>query len=141
MEYSEQTDFDEKSQVLTTLLKRFEHYQFNGISPKATVLELGGSGGVFGGLLSNSVGRVIVSDIMDTQVQYQGEFPKLLKEKFLRNGHDFSFGKIEFHVADAMKLPYRDDYFDLVVSVNAFEHIPDPIMALREALRVTKREA
>jgi SAM-dependent methyltransferase len=41
-------------------------------------------------------------------------------------------------VADAMKLPYRDDYFDLVVSVNAFEHIPNPIVALHEALRVTK---
>ena len=40
--------------------------------------------------------------------------------------------------ADAAALPFRDAEFDLVVSFNGFEHVPDPQAVLREATRVTK---
>lgn len=139
MEYSERSDFEEKSQVLSTMSARLAKYKITSDFSMAKALEIGGAGGVLGGLLSKQVGRVIVTDVVDTQLHYNGEFPKLLKEKFIRNGYDLSLEKIEFQVADAMQLPYKDDYFDLVVSLNAFEHIPDLVVALREAVRVTKK--
>ena len=139
MEYSEKLDFEEKSRVLEEMLVRLKRYGMVRDFGEAMALEIGGSGGVFGGLLCSMLKRILVSDIADTQVQYKGEFAKLLKEKFERNGFDFPMEKIEFHVADAMELPYRDQYFDFVVSLNAFEHIPNPLIALREALRVTKK--
>jgi ubiquinone/menaquinone biosynthesis C-methylase UbiE len=138
LEYSEKLDFEEKVHVLEQMLERIERHGMQRDLHGVLALEVGGSGGIFGGLLSKIFKRIVVSDITDTQVQYKGEFARLLKEKFERNGHDFSFEKIEFQVADAMDLPYRDQYFDVVVSLNAFEHIPKPLVALREVLRVTK---
>jgi ubiquinone/menaquinone biosynthesis C-methylase UbiE len=35
-----------------------------------------------------------------------------------------------------MELPYRNDWFHLATSFNAFEHIPDPHVALLEMVRV-----
>lgn len=139
MEYKEKADFDEKLKVLKTMFSRFENYEIEQDISKNIALEIGGAGGVLGGLLSNSVSHVTVTDIVNTQSQYNGEFPKLLKEKFQRNGHDFQFDKIDFHTSNAMDFPYKNDLFDMVVSLNAFEHIPDPLIALNEALRVTKR--
>jgi len=34
---------------------------------------------------------------------------------------------IDFIVADAYEPPYRDDYFDVVVCNNLWEHVPDPL--------------
>lgn len=67
MGYSEKSDFEEKNKVLETMLARFNHYGIQKDFSMAATLEIGGSGGVFGGLLSKRVGRVIVSDIVDTQ--------------------------------------------------------------------------
>jgi SAM-dependent methyltransferase len=139
MSYSEKTDFDEKINVLAQMRARLESYGMLHDISSANSLEIGGAGGILAGLLSNQVKHIIVSDIVDSQTIYKGEFPKLLKEKFQRNSTDFDFKNIEFHVADAMNLPYKDSSFDLVVSQNAFEHIPDPLAALKEAVRVTKK--
>lgn len=139
MTYSEEADFQEKANVLQEFHNRLAHHKIPKPSLTARVLEIGGSGGVLGALLSASIGRIFVSDINDTNVQYGGEFGRLLKEKFERNHRTLELGKIEFHVADAMELPYRDAWFDLLISQNAFEHIPDPVKALREAIRVTRK--
>lgn len=139
MSYSEQSDFDEKINVLAQMHARFEKFGMKTDISAASALEIGGAGGILAGLLSREVKRVIVSDIVDSQTIYKGEFPSLLKAKFQRSSTDFEFSKVEFHVADAMDLPYQDNRFDLVVSQNAFEHIPDPLIALKEAVRVTKK--
>lgn len=139
MSYSEQTDFEEKTNVLAQMRARFDRYGMMQDISSANTLEIGGAGGILAGLLSSRVKRIVVSDILDSQTIYKGEFPSLLKAKFQRNSVDFEFKDIEFHVADAMNLPYRDNNFDLVVSQNAFEHIPDPTLALKEAVRVTKK--
>ena len=44
----------------------------------------------------------------------------------------------EFVCADATKLPFEDSVVDTVIMNDAFEHIPDPEKALKEALRVLK---
>jgi SAM-dependent methyltransferase len=38
--------------------------------------------------------------------------------------------------ADAQRLPFADDAFDVVVSVEVLEHLPDPLAGLREYARV-----
>ncbi|MEQ1518585.1 MAG: class I SAM-dependent methyltransferase [Usitatibacteraceae bacterium] len=136
--YSEEQDFAEKRHALVEMHARLERAGISRDFAKANVLEIGGAGGVLAGLLCADVKRIIVSDIVDHQALYDGQFPQLLKEKFFRNDADFSLQAIEFQVADATDLPYRDELFDLVVSFNAFEHIPDPLSALREAFRVAK---
>jgi len=138
MKYNEKIEFDEKQSFLAEMKRRFEYQKFDVDFSKLVSLDIGGAGGVLGGLLSFEVLKVYVCDIIDHQVKYSGEFPKLLVEKFGRHNLNLSLSKIEFHTADAMNLPYRDNYFDLVVSNNVFEHIPEPNLALTEALRVTK---
>lgn len=139
MMYTEENDFLEKSKAIEEFRSRLVRHGVALQFSSAVALEVGGSGGVFGGILSNDLRRIIVSDIVDTNSQYQGQFGRLLKEKFERNGRELNLEKIEFHVADAMNLPYRDQLFDLAVSQNAFEHIPDPLLALDELLRVVKK--
>ena len=44
----------------------------------------------------------------------------------------------EFVCADATELPFEDNSIDTVIMNDAFEHIPDPEKALKEAFRVLK---
>ena len=46
---------------------------------------------------------------------------------------------IEFVVADAHKLPFKDKAFDLVICTETLEHLIDPKQALREMKRVLKK--
>jgi len=139
--YSEAEDFAEKEKAfsdMTSCLSNFAGNDWEEMIKGGMALEIGGSGGLLGGMISNLAGRVICTDIIDTQLQYDGQFAKLLKEKFERNGRSLDLGKIEFHVADAQDLIYRENYFDLVFTQNALEHIPDPLVAIKESLRVLK---
>jgi SAM-dependent methyltransferase len=63
---------------------------------------------------------------------------KEVMEKCARNNLMLRPQSIEFHNIDGRNTIYRDGLFDLVFSVNAFEHIPDPILAFQEAIRVCK---
>lgn len=45
---------------------------------------------------------------------------------------------IEFREADAQDLPFTDDSFDTAVATFAFCSVPDPVLGLKEALRVTR---
>lgn len=39
---------------------------------------------------------------------------------------------------DAQELPYRDDYFDSAIAVDAIHHIPNPIKAISQLCRVVR---
>lgn len=143
MTYSAESDFREKTEFIDGMVSCIEatmgaSASFSGEASSWNVLELGGSGGILAGMLSGQFKRVICIDIKDQHKQYAGEFGSLLKGKFRSAGRDFDLGKVEFQMASAMDLPYKDALFDCVYSCNAFEHIPGPIVALREALRVVK---
>lgn len=58
---------------------------------------------------------------------------KVAKENFLK---EKTRGK--FVLADAEKLPFRDNYFDVVASFGLLEHFNDPTKAIAEMVRVTK---
>lgn len=104
----------------------------------ARALDIGGGGGMHSVYLTRLAERVICTDFIDQNARYNGEFIKLLREKFERHGEPFDVARLEFHAGDAMNLIYRDASFDLVVSFNAFEHIPDPARAAAEVVRVLK---
>jgi ubiquinone/menaquinone biosynthesis C-methylase UbiE len=101
-------------------------------------LELGGGGGVLAGLLAEQFGSVVCTDLFNPSLAHQGRLSTLLEEKFERNGGSFPLAKVEFLAADAQRLPFRAGWFDICYSQNTFEHIPDPEMALREAVRVAR---
>jgi ubiquinone/menaquinone biosynthesis C-methylase UbiE len=47
-------------------------------------------------------------------------------------------GALNFVVADAQRLPFADDSFDIVVSCEMIEHVPNPLAATREMARVCR---
>ena len=137
--YDEREDFNShKAEVeaLVSILNRV------GVTPSAAmrVLDLGGGQGMHVGYLSALFGEVYCGDVIDYSSLYAGEFLKLLDEKHRRHQVPFRLDRVAFHRTDAMNLFYRDDLFDCVVSINAFEHIPDPGRALHEMLRVTRSD-
>lgn len=139
--YSESEDFKEKQDAYAHMSAALNQFCSEEIIKNSRMaLEIGGSGGLLAGMVSNAGPRVICTDIIDVQVKYNGEFPRRLKEKFERNGFELDLGKIEFHTADAQDLLYGNEKFDLVFSLNAFEHIPDPIKAINEIARVLRKD-
>ncbi len=49
--------------------------------------------------------------------------------------------EVEFIQADATKLPFKDNRFDLVIALEILEHIPDYDKALSELKRISKNNA
>jgi ubiquinone/menaquinone biosynthesis C-methylase UbiE len=45
--------------------------------------------------------------------------------------------RVQLMQADAKRLPFRDGMFHVVISNSILHHIPEPLLALREAVRVT----
>ncbi|PXY20723.1 class I SAM-dependent methyltransferase [Prauserella muralis] len=96
--------------------------------PYATAMELGSGTGFF--LLNLMQGGVIkkgsVTDLSPGMV-----------EVALRNARNLGLD-VDGRVADAERIPYDDNTFDLVVGHAVLHHIPDVPAALREVLRVLK---
>jgi 2-polyprenyl-3-methyl-5-hydroxy-6-metoxy-1,4-benzoquinol methylase len=90
------------------------------------VLEIGCGVGEFSRLLAEQGARVIGADISPVAVE--------------ETGHQLeAYEGTEAIVADICAVPFRDESFDLVVSLETIEHAPDPRKALAELVRVTKR--
>jgi ubiquinone/menaquinone biosynthesis C-methylase UbiE len=98
------------------------------VGPYEHALELGCGTGFF--LLNLMQGDVIkkgsVTDLSPGMV-----------EVAQRNARQLGF-EVEGRVADAERLPYDDDSFDLVIGHAVLHHIPDVELAFREVLRVLK---
>jgi SAM-dependent methyltransferase len=111
-----------------------------GLEPpeSATVLDVGGGRGMHCGFLQRRNASVVCSDILDYTALYDGAFVKLVAEKYARNGMNLDLARCAFIRSDAMQMLFRDGIFDLCVSFNAFEHIPDPSRAFVEIMRVLK---
>jgi SAM-dependent methyltransferase len=67
--------------------------------------------------------------------RYASEDTAYKREERRRAG---SAAKVDV-VAEGDELPFEDDSFDFVFSSHVIEHIPDPIKALREWVRVARR--
>jgi ubiquinone/menaquinone biosynthesis C-methylase UbiE len=62
-----------------------------------------------------------------------GELLAVARQKALHEGR-----RIEFRQGDATELPFADESFDFVFTRFLLTHIPDPIVVLREMVRVCK---
>ena len=90
------------------------------------VLEIGCGVGEFSQLLAERGARVIGADISPLAVE--------------ETGHRLEgYEGTEAIVADICAVPFRDESFDLVVSLETIEHSADPRKALAELVRVTRR--
>ena len=135
--YDEKEDFRTHKAEVDALISMLDRL---GVPLRAdmTILDVGGGQGMHVAFLMARVRQVFCADVVDYSSLYSGEFLKLLDEKHRRNAVAFDLARAAFHRTDAMNLIYRDDLFDAVVSINAFEHIPDPRRALNEMIRVTR---
>lgn len=81
----------------------------------------------------------------------QGHFTNKIKEKFSDYhvfGLDYSISAIEyastkyknidFVVANAYTPPYLDEYFNIIILNNIWEHVPDPLHLLKSVNRILK---
>ncbi len=96
--------------------------------PYPTALELGCGTGFF---LLNLVQAGVVAKGSVTDIS-----PGMV-EVALRNAAGLGL-PVDGRVADAERIPYGDDSFDLVVGHAVLHHIPDVALALREVLRVLR---
>jgi ubiquinone/menaquinone biosynthesis C-methylase UbiE len=96
--------------------------------PYAKALEVGAGTGFFSLNLKQAgvLDEVHVSDLSPGMVQAAQ-----------RNAEQLGFS-VEGRVADAERLPYDDDTFDVVVGHAVIHHIPDVELAFREMLRVLR---
>jgi ubiquinone/menaquinone biosynthesis C-methylase UbiE len=135
--YDEREDFREHQAEIDAMVSVLAGVGVH-LSQSMTVLDLGAGQGMHAGFLSVLAGKVFCADVCDYSSLYNGEFLKLIDEKYRRNNVEFRRDRVAFHQTDAMELIYRDALFDCVISVNSFEHIPDPGKALAEMIRVTR---
>lgn len=59
-------------------------------------------------------------------------------EKATATAREADLSNARFEVADAFRLPFADDTFDLVLTRLAIHHLPDPSAAVREMARVLR---
>ena len=94
-----------------------------GNSP-GRALDVGCGNGKFTRVLARICGDVTGIDVKERRIEDA------------RKAAPEAAGKIDYRVASGEDLPFPDSHFDVVVFSNSLHHIPNPGLALREALRV-----
>jgi 2-polyprenyl-3-methyl-5-hydroxy-6-metoxy-1,4-benzoquinol methylase len=90
------------------------------------VLEVACGRGGFARLLASRGAAVFGADFSETAV-------RIAQTKVPKSGR-----KVQVAQADAQHLPYAEESFDIVISCETIEHLPDPASALREMRRVCR---
>lgn len=92
------------------------------------ILDIGSSDGTFTNIVlkHTKADKIIGIDVLPQTVSYA-------KRRFARSK------KLSFLVADAHKLPFKDEEFDVVVCLETLEHVENPQQVLSEIKRVLKK--
>lgn len=93
------------------------------------ILEVACGRGGFSRLLA-SKGAIVVG------VDFSNSALTIAREKLLR--HPESIGRVTYMQGDAQDLPFDQGSFDIVISCETIEHVPNPRAAIREMHRVCK---
>jgi len=93
------------------------------------ILEIACGRGGFSRLLASRGGAVCGADFSASAV-------KIAKERLL--SYPSLAANVSYTQADAQAMPFEDNSFDIVVSCETIEHVPDPRAALREMYRVAR---
>jgi ubiquinone/menaquinone biosynthesis C-methylase UbiE len=104
------------------------------------VLDVGAGTGLHTGFLVNTGCKFYIGiDMQDYEFLWNGNFKKQLIDHYNSFGVDFDPSKCQFIKMNAEEMLFKDELFDFVISINAFEHIGDPEKALYEIYRVLKK--
>jgi SAM-dependent methyltransferase len=126
--YDEKWSISYDERCITYAADRFRHAAGEAGWPYARALELGCGTGFF------------LLNLMQAGVATRGSVTDLspgMVQAALRNAEHLGLD-VDGRVADAERIPYDDETFDLVVGHAVLHHIPDVELALREVLRVLK---
>ncbi|MBW4619251.1 MAG: class I SAM-dependent methyltransferase [Cyanosarcina radialis HA8281-LM2] len=99
--------------------------QYLGDLSGLKVLEIGCGRGGFSKYLLECGADLVAADFSDAAIE--------ITKGFLQN-----WPRCEVMVADIQNIPFPDNTFDCVISLETLEHIPDPDRGLAELVRVTK---
>ncbi len=114
---------DNEVELVGKLLERIESEKEQG-KGKLSVLDVGCGTGRLSMYLNEKAG----CDVTGIDMLQK----KLEKAKTWCSGS----GNVEFEMQSAEEMGFRDDVFDVVVSLKALHEIPDPVAALKESNRV-----
>lgn len=90
-----------------------------------SVLEVACGRGGFSAWLSECAGRVVAADFSESAVR-------------IAAGHLARFPSCEVRREDLQALSFPDNSFDVVVSLETLEHLPDPVRGMTELVRVAR---
>ncbi len=94
------------------------------LGEKGMILDVGCAGGMITGRIQNEIpgAKIFGVDLYKKAIIYA-------KKKY---------PDINFILADAHQLPFRNNVFDMVVAIETLEHLHDPGKAIKEIYRVLK---
>ena len=138
--YSEEADFDRHDLEVDRFLELLRSCHVS-IRSESLILDVGGDLGMHAWKLLPLCRQLYVTDVINYSSIYDGHLLHLVEEKHRRNGRAFDLARIVFVRSDAEDHIFRESLFDVVISINSFEHIPDPARAWSEIIRVSKENA
>ena len=119
------------SQIRKKILALVEQYAKNSIAPHAYCLDAAsGTGKVVAAL-----GRAYPSAKF-IGVDFSGEMIKRARERIANN-----IPNVNFAEANVTQMPFGEGTFDFVVCSDSFHHFANPVAALQEIRRVSKKGA
>jgi 2-polyprenyl-3-methyl-5-hydroxy-6-metoxy-1,4-benzoquinol methylase len=89
------------------------------------VLEIGCGRGVFAVELAKRGADLVAADYSEVAVGFASE-------RLTEYG-------VDVRIADIQAIPFADESFEIVISQETVEHVPEPALALAELVRVTRR--
>lgn len=103
------------------------------------IVDIGASWGMHIGFIVNSGAEYVTGiDIADYNEYFKGDYKFKIAQYYEKHGYKLTSNKYDLVRTDAQKIALKSSSFDIAVSINAFEHIPNPELALLEIIRILK---
>lgn len=118
--YDKKSRIKKAERIVKTLSQHFGKSRLKNLE----VLDIGASTDIIDNALSKYFKNIISSDIDRDAINFA-------KRNFKRKN-------LKFILADAMKLSFKNDSFNIVICTHVYEHVPDAKKLFREIYRVLK---